>query len=1126
MTDFYMNNILRMPLLGLAAITLLPLAAREMTSADFRRNSVLASDRWVKIGVEESGVYEISYETLRAMGFENPEKVGLYGRGGRMLSTEFMTPSDMVINQDDLDPVGVFHKNGKLYFYGAGVEEINFINNSLYKTTGGYFNRKSRNIYSSRGYYFLTDSGEPLLMETYEPNKWAFHTHVKDGLGYVYHEKDLQQNLTYSGQLFWGEKIGTPHDRRLTWDVSMPGAKSGIKGVAMCDLYFQNMEGVSANVAYGFEEASSYFSTPYYVSGNDYYTPFKQRIAEVEVPGPKSTFFVDFDIPVQMEYSNLDYWIVTYPRTVPTMKDASGKRIAQDRILVTGMENFTPGIMTVPNPLSLEAFCITDYQKPVHLEVEKAGSTGKIRFYRSGNNPEIIVFDTELPQKQISGFSHSYTIVDNQNLHSYGQTGADFVIICAPFLKSQAEKLAEVHRRIQGISVIVATTEECYNEFSGGVPDPMAYRSLMKMLHVSPTPPKNLLLLGPLYADFRGIGVEKDPLDGIIAYQHPNCSSIRGAHNVNDFYGMMAEQLRTDYIERNNVDIGVAILPVKFESEAEALVEKIEKYMSRTDCAYYLNRFTNIGGLGDEHIHDEQVSTIQNWIRSLDNRSTILTPLSIDTYGNSEARKKLFNRFDQGMNWFTYFGHGAEQFLGKDRYFFAAGDVYKLHNEILPMAGFGGCQITNTDRGLRGLGETIVTNTPYGCIGAVVSARETWSGQNLEFFKTLFSTLFRTTSSAASDPLSKPRTVGETYAMVKSFSTYNNELAYQLVCDPAIEVPAIHRNIVIDTENLQATAGEKLTFTGYVAHFDGDRDQSFNGEIVVRLAEPAAEVACGNIETKDEPIGFNYIYADRQVAMTAADVKQGRFSVELTVPEALAIKDGKSIIYLCAYDPSTRIGAGSSASLEVNPPSGAASSESADISSPLIEEFEFNPQDCALHITVSDNYALNLSTDQLFKGLYLYVDGKECTEAATVQPSIDKTRPAYSKRVPLHALSYGTHSARIKVKDLAGNDASMEIVFTYDPVMADFTLIHCQESPGASSKFLIEGDAPSSAALVVMDAAGNEIFTKEFSGQSVEWDNCDTYGRRVAPGHYKAYIIGRGNSSSCGHSETIDVPLV
>ena len=177
-----MNNILRMPLLGLAAITLLPLAAREMTSADFRRNSVLASDRWVKIGVEESGVYEISYETLRAMGFENPEKVGLYGRGGRMLSTEFMTPSDMVINQDDLDPVGVFHKNGKLYFYGAGVEEINFINNSLYKTTGGYFNRKSRNIYSSRGYYFLTDSGEPLLMETYEPNKWAFHTQVTDGL--------------------------------------------------------------------------------------------------------------------------------------------------------------------------------------------------------------------------------------------------------------------------------------------------------------------------------------------------------------------------------------------------------------------------------------------------------------------------------------------------------------------------------------------------------------------------------------------------------------------------------------------------------------------------------------------------------------------------------------------------------------------------------------------------------------------------------------------------------------------------------------------------------------------------------------------------------------------------------
>lgn len=1099
----------------------------QITSANFHRSSVLASDKWVKIGIEESGVYEISYETLRAMGFADPEKVCLYGRGGQTLDVNFSDSEGNVLWNDDLQKVSVIHADDKLYFYGRGVEDIQFIANSLYKATLGYYSRSSRNIYSSRGYYFLSDREEPSEMENFVPSPYSYFRPVTKGVAFAYHEKDIEQNKTFSGQLFWGEWIGKPYDKRLRFPLNLPDALENAGGVMRCDIYLTNAEGIPGTISYGFEEAESHFSAPYRASGSDYYTPFSQAINPVVVSGPKGTLFAEFDCDYQFTYSNLDYWLLTYQRGIPTMRDADGNAIGQDYILVNALDRFSQGKFQVPNPSTTIAIDITSRTRPLRLPVEGVGSTGEVKFERVASHPEIIIFDTSIPQKQISMFESAYGEVANQNLHAAADTGADFVIICIPSLRDQAERLAQIHRERQGISVIVATTEECYNEFSAGVPDPMAYRAFVKMLHLSPNPPKNLLLFGPLYSDFRGIGVEKDPLDGIIAYQSPSCSTQRGAHNVNDFYGMMGDRPRTDLMERNDVHVGVAILPVKFVSEAETVIDKIDRYLARTDHAYYLNRALCIGGLYDEHTHDRQVSDIIPFISGLDNGSTVITPLSIDTYGNSEAQKKFFNAFDSGLNWLTYFGHGAETFLGKDRHFFAAGDIAKLNNEVLPLAGFAGCQITNTDRGLRGLGETIVTNTPHGCIGTIVSARETWSGQNLEFFKTFFISNFRQGTTATSTPISAPQTIGEVYARVKTTSTYNNELAYQLICDPAIVIPSIQRDITLG-ETPVACCGEMLSIEGRIADWEGNEDGAFNGEAVVRLMQPARQVACGSIESGEDTGDLTFTYADAQISMGVAEVKDGRFSLDINVPQSAREFVGQDLIlYLAAYDPDTRIGAGSRLTMTLcENPSGTVSSESKDLLPPAIEVFAFDPSDCSINLTVSDNYALNMNNDPFSKGLTLFIDGRECLQASIVQPRMETGRPAYSKSVPLTALSYGQHSARLRVKDAAGNTNETEILFTYDPTLPDYRLDIAENPDRTCTRFEISGGSPDKATLIILDSMGNEIYASEFSGGSVVWNNIDSTGKAVAKGHYKAYVIERGTSGSNGHSQTLDVPVI
>lgn len=51
--------------------------------------SVLASGRWVKVRVPETGVYRLTDAELRKMGFSQPDRVRVFGYGGYRLSTVF-----------------------------------------------------------------------------------------------------------------------------------------------------------------------------------------------------------------------------------------------------------------------------------------------------------------------------------------------------------------------------------------------------------------------------------------------------------------------------------------------------------------------------------------------------------------------------------------------------------------------------------------------------------------------------------------------------------------------------------------------------------------------------------------------------------------------------------------------------------------------------------------------------------------------------------------------------------------------------------------------------------------------------------------------------------------------------
>lgn len=1113
-------------ILSILTVLVTSLTLSALPKGFYAPRSVLGEGNWVKVAVDESGVYEITYQTLRAMGFSNPEKVSVYGRGGKILPTEFVTQSGKPNLYDDLSPVAVLHRDNKLFFYALGVDSHTY-RQAAALTPGGYFSRESKNIYTNKGYYFLTDTGTPVEMKTRTNGNNTVNGTTNTGYGMAYHELDLVQNNSNTGQLFFGEKL-TGENARMEWPLSLPGCISGSPGVLEC-FFFLDRD-VQGHLSYGINGSELFadFDTRTYPS-----TDFRQQepyFTEVDMQGENSTVFVEFQSPDELKIAHLDYWTLTYPRYLPNLRDSKGNKINQEVIYFPDLPRNRTWAATFNNAGSMVILDVTDPTEPAVLDAPLKGSSKTVHITNYTDIPKIMVFDPLQTQKQISGYDTSCGFMSNQDLHARVADGADLLIIHIPSLREQAEKLAAIHEKYDGIKVVTASTEEVYNEFSQGIPDAMAYRSFVKAAYSTDHPVKNVLFLGPISADYRGVVTERNQQENIIAYQLTPMNQIRGAQNANDFYGMMDDRFQQSALEKNTMHVGVGILPCRFPAEAETIIDKIERFISRDDFAYYSNKFLNIGGIGDNHTHDLQARSIGSIISKVDYSSSILTPLIVDAYGHDSAHDKFFDVIEDGTLNILYFGHGGPSRLNRAGNFFTINDVYRLRNSFTPFMGFAGCEISGCDRGIRGLGEALVTATQYGLIGTLLATRETWSGQNFDLFQTFMINMFCDGSDTSSPLHKETLTIGEIFARAKTRSTYNNELAYQLLCDPAIKLPTVSRSLVLDENKYQATVGEYNTISGYVAkHGDNSAiDDTFCGEVVIRVMEPFQQLTSQDLCTGNYPETtqtIDLIYADTQVAMTTARVENGRFTAEIFIPEKMKEYGVKSSrIHSCAYDPSTRLVAASMYPMTFTD-SELPSTQDRDTNPPVIDIMEYDEETNVIRVAVHDDVALSFSKLPLTESFTLKLDGRINPTAARHEATVADNGRYMEKDIPLSDLTEGSHSAMLTVADVAGNTASREIIFSYYN-RPRYVIRLLEEAVRDIATFSIEGTMPQAADLIIMSAGGDIIYRAPFKSQKLVWNVTDANGNPLAPGLYKAYLLETGTRSDKSHSPIIDIPVI
>lgn len=129
---------------------------KASAASRYADHSVLASGRWAKIRVPETGYYRLTEDVIRRAGFKDINKVKIYGYGGNMVP-EILTDSYLRDN-DDLRQVPSAMVDGRRIFFGKGPVTWNSATTEV----------RTRNPYSTHGYYFITENDEETVFVSAE----------------------------------------------------------------------------------------------------------------------------------------------------------------------------------------------------------------------------------------------------------------------------------------------------------------------------------------------------------------------------------------------------------------------------------------------------------------------------------------------------------------------------------------------------------------------------------------------------------------------------------------------------------------------------------------------------------------------------------------------------------------------------------------------------------------------------------------------------------------------------------------------------------------------------------------------------------------------------------------------
>ena len=1103
-------------------------------SSRYATSSVLSSGKWVKIQIDETGLYQLTYDELRECGFSDPSHVAVFGYGGAMLSEDFSTEY-----VDDLPQIPVLHTGNKLIFYGQGVLS--------WSVQNGLFVR-SRNPYSMYGYYFLTQLDTAPL----SPESVASSTLSPSLAVTTFHDRVLHEVEAVSpgrmGRNFYGENFLYTTVRNFSFDI--PGITTTPVTAQMRFLAKSTSASSSVSMQINGGETKSATIAPILDSdGQTYKCGVEASIQTTFVRNPENADVVKISFSGNgATAAYLDYILLNMERE---LRFYDGQVAFRHRSAATRRLRYD---IDVSGAVSPQVWDVTVPYAPQSIDAEWSG--GKLSFVSpQASLREYVAFDAA------ATFLSPIVVgpVSNQNLHALSR--ADLVIVSPPLFMDEAKRLGEFHVEHDSLSYLVVQPAHIYNEFSSGTPDATAIRRFMKMFYDRANGdeslrPRYLLLFGDGSYDNRRVTEEWASYDYpfLITFQGDESVDEKDNFVTDDYFGFLHDDEGAD-LYRATLDIGIGRFPVRTKTEAAAMVDKLIAYATNTDYGYWKNDICLVADDGNSGEHMAQSETLAN-ILETKNPEFFVHKLYIDAYNRvsaatgatyPDAKSQMLNLLKRdGLMVINYVGHGSTKGWTAEKVL-EWSDISNMYVSRLPLWITATCDFSRFDDRSNSGGEELFLNTQGGGIALISTTRVVYIHANGYINKAIVAHLFDRDDDGQVVRLGDVLRLGKNSVASNANDVLMNKLNYILLGDPALRlncpsykmaVTEINDTLLseVEADSLLLKARSWVTVKGEIRSHDDAKLPDFNGLVYPRLYDSEREVVTGGNGNDNGAIIPYTFYSRDNLLYTGRDsVRNGEFEFTFKMPRELNYSNESGLFNLYACDDRGREAQGMNDHFIVG---GMDNEVEEDVDGPQIQYMYLNSSDfedgdkvneTPLFIArVEDPSGINISGIGLGHDMTVCIDDDPKQEYVVNSYFTPVAGEFGSGDVyyELPTLSDGKHSLLFTVWDTEGNSSSRSMRFTVkNGLKPQIYSLYPEKSPVSDvARFYLRHDRPDMLMTIkfsIFDWSGREIWSVEQTAMSdmwlsspIEWNLTDKAGRRVQNGIYLYRAIISVNGSS------------
>ncbi len=886
---------------GIFFVTFFSVLNLNAASPDkYASSSMLAKGKWVKIDVSTPGLQTLTSQNLKNFGFSDPKSVYVYGYGGRMIS-EILSP-DL---PDDLPNVPVIRKNdGSLTFYAVGnINPTSSSSSNIMNYSHGI------NPYAETSYYFLSNVPPIEESASIDLSDHQGLTAENSFVCQLVHERELMQ-CAESGRDYFGEDF--KQNKSQEFDFNLPDNVSGNANIRI--RFAANVSGkspssimVSANG--NRLPATSSDNIAAVTSGNQFYN-VATSTKTAEGVGNSLTVGIDYKATGVITTARLDWIEVEYERALALRNGQLYFQVNPKKATayeISGVSEETI-IWDVTYPWDI---------KPVTGDFNSSKKTLTIGIKEKGLR-EFIAFNPSASGASIPGRFQ----VSNQDIHALPTP--DMVIITPDAFSAAAEKIANLHRTFDGMTVHVLSPEKIYNEFSSGNADVSAYRKLLKMWHDrSVSDPEGTkfgycLLMGRPTNDQKLKNQENKKAEHplTLIWYSPTGTTEETSYCTDDFIAMLEDETTSSTIAMRTQNIGVGRYPVSSAYEANIVAEKLENYLYNPIYGNWRNNVMVIADDGDSAVHLKQAESSVKFLMEHDSGPHFsYDKVYLDAFDRKatgagltfpEAKDHMLMKWQkEGVALINYIGHANPKEWGHEK-FLNWNDITNMSNQYLPVLYAATCSFGKWDAEEISGAEVLLSNPAGGVIAAITPSRTVYISSNEYITNSISKEFFRRDASGRGQRLGDIFRLGKNNCSNRS----DNMLRYHLFGDPALRMPISSYNIVVDSiadmpvvddvaDAPTVSARSSLKLSGRVTDAFGET-MLFNGPIQFTVFDSEKTVETHGWGDK----GVVSYYQDRTSKLASAGCMaiDGKWQATILMPSEIANNYSPAFITAYAYD--------------------------------------------------------------------------------------------------------------------------------------------------------------------------------------------------------------------------------